>query len=569
MLELIEKLIREKLGDLDFQLLSGEARAHFSTNAAFTLALSLSKGGEKIPPLQTAEELKSFLEEKAPPGFFAKIEVVQPGFINFWLTPETIQAEFLKMIRAGESWGKTELKKTVVIDYSAPNIAKPMSVAHLRSTIIGQSLYHIFQFAGAKVIGDNHLGDWGKQFGILIVAYKETLKQNPEFKEPTIEDLMQLYVSYSGRAKENPVLNEAARAETVKLQQGDKNNLKLWQKFYKLSLKEFESVYKVLGVKFDYYLGESFYNPMLADLVESALKKGVARKSEGAVVIPLDEAGLPPYVIQKSDGAHLYSTTDLATLKYRIEKFKADLILYVVGNDQALHFNQLFGAARKMGLVEDEELVHVKFGLILSSDLKKLSTRAGRHISLLQVIDEAIKKAREVVGVKQPDLSEAEKEKIAKIVGLGALKYNDLSQNRMSDITFDWDRMLSLEGNSAPYLQYTYARFRSILRKAPKSLIPKRGLDPVALNKEVDLGLVLKLAYFPEIIKSVTVNYYPHYLANYLYELARLMNSFYEKEPVLKSEPALREARLALVKKTAETLKVGLDLLGIKTIEKI
>lgn len=561
---MIEKLIREKLGDLDFQLLAGENRAHFSTNAAFVFGEQ-----QKISPLEAAEELKSFLEAKSPQGFFSKIEIASPGFINFWLTPETIQAEFLKMVKAGESWGKAELKKTVVIDYSAPNIAKPMSVAHLRSTIIGQSLYNIFQFAGAKVIGDNHLGDWGKQFGILIAAYKEALPNKPEFEKPTIEDLMKLYVDYSARAKVDEILNEKAKAETVKLQQGDKENLKLWQKFYKLSLKEFEAVYKVLGVKFDYYLGESFYNPMLSDLVREATLKGVAKKSEGAVIIPLDKDDLPPYVVQKSDEAYLYSTTDLATLKYRIEKFKADLILYVVGNDQALHFNQLFAAGRKMGLVKNTGLVHVKFGLILSSDLKKLSTRAGRYISLLEVIDEAIKKAKKVVEAKQPDLVESEKEKIAKIVGLGALVYNDLSQNRMSDITFDWDRMLALEGNSAPYLQYTYARLRSILRKTPKSILPKKGFDPAALNKEADLALILKMAYFPEIIKSATMNYYPHYLANYLYELARLMNSFYEKEPVLKSEPVLREARLALVKKTAETLKIGLGLLGIKTIEKI
>jgi len=563
MFETLKELLEKKVGRAAFKLSlpEFEEHGHLSTNAAF--ALAAQKG---ISPLEAAEEIKNYLQERAPANFFAQIKIAPPGFINLWLNQEPLMAEFLRILAAGKDWGRGQCRRRVVIDYSHPNIAKPMSVAHLRSTIIGHSLYSIFKFRGWEVIGDNHLGDWGKQFGVLIAAFKEVRKMKKRgWQKPTVEDLLQLYVDYSKRLVSDATLDERAREETRKLQAGDPTNLRLWRQFYRVSLREFERVYRLLGVKFDYYLGESFYAPLLPKVVGAALRQGVAKRSEGAVIIPLDEANLPPYLIQKSDGSYLYSTTDIAAVWYRFKKFRPDLILYVVDNSQSLHFAQLFASIRKLGWQKKEQLVHVKFGLVLGEDLKKLSTRAGRHLSLLAVIEEAVSRAEKVVQEKQPQLDRAERNKIARVVGIGALKYNDLSQNRLSDIVFDWEKMLSLESNSAPYLQYTYVRLKSILRKAKRR---------PALSRSASLGpaetkLVLKLAYFPEVLEEITENYFPHYLANYLYQLAKMVNSFYEKEPVLRAERDTGALRLNLVRAAALVLKSGLNLLGIKTVEQI
>ena len=542
-----------------------EAHGHYTTSVALRLAKEL-----KRPPMEVAEEIATKIRAGDSEKFFERVEAALPGFVNMWIAPKVIQDSLKEIVKAGQKWGKPrktpftwsrgKQKKTVVIDYSHPNIAKPMGVHHLRSTIIGDALYRIFTFSGWNTISDNHLGDWGKQFGVLITAWKELLEKPHNI---SIDFLMQLYVDYSARMKTDEALHKRAREEVKKLQNGDRENVKLWKEFYRVSLAEFNNVYKLLGIRFDYFLSESFYNTMLAGIVEDALKKGVAIQSEGAIIIPIE--GKAPFVIQKSDEAFLYSTTDLAAIIYRNKKFKPDLALYVVDNGQSLHFEQLFEAAKKLGYTRGETLAHVKFGLILGEDLKKLSTRGGKHIKLDEVIEEAIEKARAIVQEKRIDLSEAEKSKVANAVGIGSLKYNDLSQNRQSDIAFRWEKMLNLEGNSAPYLMYTHARLKSILRKMKVS----RSFDASMLTGAHELRLIRMLLQFPVVIEQITKNYFPHYLTDYCYALAGEANAFYHSSPILQSEPKLQKARLALVVAVTETLHTGLNLLGIEAPEKM
>lgn len=539
---------------------------HYTTNVAFALA----KETRKVP-LEVARELVEKIRLSDVGHMIEKAEAVAPGFVNITLLSQTLREEFGSIVKAGAKWGmplgilRRGSGQAVVIDYSAPNIAKPMSVGHLRSTIIGAALYNIFRFSGWKTIGDNHLGDWGRQFGILIAAYKERPATSDKRQgKATIGDLMRLYVDYNARMKEDAALEERARLETKKLQDGDRENTKLWKQFYKISLAEFKKIYTLLGVKFDYSYGESHYKDMLSGIVSDALSKGVAVRSEGAVIIPVPDKA--PLVIQKSDEAFLYATTDIATVKQRVKQWKPDLILYVVGNEQTLHLEQLFYAVKQLQIVSRETMSHVKFGMILGEDMKKLSTRAGKHIALEEVIEEAIERARAVVDEKRPDLSERERAKIAKAIGIAALKYNDLSQNRQSDIAFQWDKMLNLEGNSAPYLMYSYARLKSIIRKAGR----KRTIfDAKALASPLELGLVAKLIRFPEVLHEITQSYFPHHLTDYLYELAKEVSAFYEQEPVLKAAPDVRAARLALIGAVAQTMKTGLGLLGIETLEKM
>ncbi len=460
----------------------------------------------------------------------------------------------------------------MIVEYSQPNIAKPLHIGHLRSTIIGDALANVYEFAGNKVIRWNYLGDWGTQFGKVIAAYKRWGNEEMLKKDP-INALNDLYIRFHEHADENSNFEEEGRVEFKKLEDGDKENRKLWARFKKESIKELERAYKLLGVSFDIWIGEAYYEKELPGIIKELEKDGVAVESQGALVVPLDEFNIPPGLIRKSDGATLYLTRDIANLKYRIERYKPDKILYVVDNGQSLHFQQLFGIAGILGMRE-AELRHVKFGLVLSEDMKKLSTRGGGAISLLEVIEEAIKRAGKIVNEKHPELDKSKKDEIARIVGVGALKYNDLSQNRKQDITFNWDRMLSFEGNSGPYIQYTYVRLRSILRKAglsagasKKSRIPK--LNKEALEKPSDEALVLKLVAFPGVIEEVVENQFPNYLANYLHDLAREANSYYEREPVLKAEGDERVLRLHLVAQTAIVIKTGLGLLGIEVVEQM
>ncbi|PIT92846.1 MAG: arginine--tRNA ligase [Candidatus Harrisonbacteria bacterium CG10_big_fil_rev_8_21_14_0_10_42_17] len=556
----IISLIHDALGDdrEDVQVVVSETPEHGHYSSSIALRIAKRDGRN---PMEVAESLAQFMRKQDNGAMFQRIDVAPPGFINFWLSEHALHESFQTIVKAGSLWGTPDAsfnKGTVVIDYSHPNIAKPMSVAHLRSTIIGNALYRTFTFCGWKTIGDNHLGDWGKQFGILIAAYKE----HPIEGDITIERLMKLYVDYNRRMKEDNQLEERAREEIKKLQEGDVENKQLWQSFYDVSLREFERFYNLLDISFDYYNGESFYNNRLPTLVKEALQRGVAQESEGAIVIPTSTK--TPFLIRKQDGAYLYSTTDIAAVEYRVREFKPTHILYVVDNGQSLHFQQLFEAVKKLGFIHQEVLVHVKFGLLLGEDLKKLSTRAGKHISLEAVIDEAIQRARAIVQSKREDLSEEEQETIARMVGLGALKYNDLSQNRQSDITFQWDKMLNLEGNSAPYIMYTHARLCSILRKSDTALF-----DASSLHEPGEFMLVLRLLQFPDVVKRVTELYYPHFLTDYLFTLAKEANQFYQTVPVLKADATFRAVRLRLIKAVADTLKTGLGLLGISAPEKM
>ncbi len=563
MISEVKKLVIEAVGQGVEAVVDIAPEAKFGDYTT-PIALSLAKTRER-PPLEVAEEIAAKIRSLPGSNRFAKIEVAPPGFINFYLSDQTLHFALAEISKSGAKWGmpKNKAQVTVVIDYSSPNIAKPMSVGHLRSTIIGAALYNVFKFSGWKTIGDNHLGDWGRQFGILISAWKDAQKIKGTKQEASINDLMRLYVDYNALMKEDVKREERARFETKKLQDGDSENTKLWKRFYKISLSEFKKIYSLLGVKFDYSYGESHYQKMLPAIVSDAIQKSVAIRSEGAVIIPVP--GKAPLVIQKSDEAFLYGTTDIATVKQRVTKWKPSLILYVIGNEQALHLEQMFYAVKQLGLVSQQKLVHVKFGLILGEDLKKLSTRAGKHIALDEVIKEAVERAKKITGDKRPDLSARENNKIAKTIGIAALKYNDLSQNRQSDIAFHWDKMLNLEGNSAPYIMYTYARLKSVLRKAGLS----RKANFSLLNKDSERALIKKLIQFPDIVIGVIQTYFPHQLTDYLYELTKLANYFYQTEPILQADPGLKKARLKLISATAQTIKTGLSLLGIKALEQM
>jgi len=545
-----------------------ELFGHYSTN--FALRAAKTKG---VPPLELAREYAARITADAPAGFFQKVEAAAPGFINFWLSDATMQRAFAALARDKKyGAGVVGKGKTVIVEYSQPNIAKKMHVGHMRTTIIGAALANILELSGYKVIRWNYLGDWGTQFGKLIAAYKmwgdkKSVEENP------IETLQQLYVRFHEEMKSDPALEKRGQAEFKKLEEGDRENRRLWEWFKKESLEEFMKMYKILDVDFDVWIGEAFFEREMRATVKELMDAHIAERSEGAVVVKLDTAGLPPALIQKSDGASLYLTRDIANLRYRLKKYKPVKILYVVGNEQALAFEQLFAVAKLLGW-NSAELKHIKYGLVLGSGGKKLSTREGTAQLLEGVIAEAVDRARQVIEIKNPDLAPEKKIEIATTVALGALRYNDLKENRTTDIIFDWEKMLDFSGDSAPYLQYTYARLKSILRKAkdvyPKTKIPDPKTDVSSLDRTTELALMRKLFEFPDIVERAGELYSTSTLAVYLYKLAVAANKFYETTPILKDDdPARRAARLLLAATAAEVLQKGLGLLGIKTLEKI
>lgn len=552
---------------IDLSVPEAGAFGHYSTNIAMRLAKAR---GEK--PMELAEKLAAAIADFAPAGFFEKVEAAAPGFVNFWLSKKAVQEEFAKVIHE-KNFGKSDLgnKKTVIVEYSQPNIAKRMHLGHFRNTMIGDAIANIFDALGYNVIRWNYLGDWGTQFGKLIAAYKLWGKKEDIEKAP-IEELQKLYVRFHEEMKLNPELEKNGQEEFQKLEAGDPENRKLWEWFKKESLTEFERIYKLLGVDFDVWIGESFFEKDLKPITEGLLKEGIAERSEGAVVVRLDEYNLPPALIEKSDGASLYLTRDIANLRYRLEKYKPAKMLYVVANDQSLHFEQLFRVAEKMGL-RGADIRHLKYGLSLGEAGKKFSTREGRTILVEEVIAKAIELSRRVIEEKARELSDEEKGEVAQAVGIGALKYNDLKENRMTDIIFDWDKMLDFSGDSAPYLQYTYARLQSILRKAKNEL----GIEDYdrqenlhKLDSEVELALMRKVFEFPEVVGKAGELCATSILAAYLYKLAVAANKFYETTPILKDENVTRRlARLSLAAVAARTLAAGLQLLGIKAPEKI
>ncbi|MBK9710756.1 MAG: arginine--tRNA ligase [Kouleothrix sp.] len=508
-------------------------------------------------------------------------------FLNFSLDPARLTAAVLEEIEElGPRYGSDDqgAGKTAVIDYSSPNVAKLMHVGHIRSTIIGQALYNIFSFLGYKTIGDNHLGDWGKQFGMNIAAIVKWGKPPGEGEE-ALAQIDKLYAQYARMAKEDPALDDEARAWSLRLEQGDVTARELWQWMVDLTISANRRNYERLGVHFDHIYGESFYEPMLAEVIQEALDKQVAYRDEnGAVVVDLGNS-LPTFLLQRSDGGTLYHTRDVATVKFRLADFNPSQILYVVGMPQELHFRQLFALVRAMGYAEDVELAHIKFGTVFDQNGRPLSTRAGNMIYLADLLDDAHRRARAVVEQASPDLPEDEKDSVAEIVGVGSVVYNDLYQDPRRNITLDWERMLSLEGNSAPYIQYMYARCRSIMRKAsegpgvsvqgselsmavpdPRPLAP----DPRLLTHPSELAVVKQLAKLPGAAREAGARYAPFVVAEWCYETARALSGFYRDCSVLRAEtPDLRAARLQLVAATAQALRNGLALLGLRAPERM
>lgn len=568
----IKTLLKKLFGAdalIDISVPDEELFGHYATN--FALREAKTRG---VPPMELAREYAARIAAAAPAGFFQKVEAAAPGFINFWLSDAAMQKEFAVIAHEKKyGLGVGGKGKTVIVEYSSPNIAKAMQVGHLRNTIIGAALSNILEYSGYRVVRWNYLGDWGTQFGKLIAAYKLWGDKNAVEKDP-IETLQALYVRFHAEMKTNPALEKRGQEEFKKLEDGDRANRKLWEWFKKESLVEFERTYKTLGVDFDVWLGEHFFEKEMRPIVKELLQRKIAERSEGAIIVPLGSVGLPPAIIEKSDGASIYLTRDVANLRYRLKKYKPEKILYVVGNEQALHFEQLFAVAHMLGM-DTVELKHIKYGLVLGEGGKKLSTRAGTAQSLKEVIDEAIGKAREVVEIKNPGLSAKEKDEVAFVIAMGALKYNDLKENRATDIIFNWEKMLDFSGDSAPYLQYTYARLKSILRKSKitKGIFQmnfRSRADVASLTRTTELALMRKLFEFPDVVARAGELYSTSTIATYLYKLAVAANKFYETTPILKDEDAARlRARLLLVATAADVLQKGLGLLGIRTLEKI
>ena len=585
----------------------------------------------KQNPRELAQKIADELNGK---GAFAHAEVAGPGFINLRLSPEFLAQQIHTALNdARFGIAETDKPQTVVIDYSSPNLAKEMHVGHLRSSIIGDSISRVLEFMGNTVIRQNHVGDWGTQFGMLVAYLVEQQKDNAAFE---LADLEQFYRAAKVRFDEDPAFADTAREYVVKLQGGDETVLALWKQFVDISLSHAQAVYDMLGLKLrpEDVAGESKYNDDLQSVVDDLVQKGLAVEDDGAKVVFLDEfktkEGEPAaFIVQKQGGGFLYASTDLACLRYRIGCLKADRLLYIVDHRQALHFEQLFITSRKAGyLPENVKAEFIGFGTMMGKDGKPFKTRSGDTVKLVNLLDEAVNRAEQIVKEKNPkwqltteledglkkissltnsdnlknklkynlenkkleitlendvvyhlpidkidkivsgaeeytDTALSDAEKIARVVGIGAVKYADLSKNRTSDYVFDWDVMLSFEGNTAPYLQYAYTRVQSVFRKAGEWDVTA----PIVLTELLEKQLVVELLKFEDILQSVADTAYPHYLATYLYQLATLFSRFYEACPILKAEGAARDTRLNLARLTGETLKTGLGLLGIGVLD--
>ena len=493
--------------------------------------------------------------------------VAGAGFINFTLRADAVAKKAAELF-ADERLGvaRSTSPKKIVIDFGSPNVAKPMHVGHIRSTALGDALARIATFIGHDVIRDNHIGDWGTQFGMVIWGWKNLLDREALQRDPLAE-IVRVYKETNARSTSDPAVREACRQELVKLQSGDKENTGIWNECVALSMQDFEHVYELLDIHYDIQCGESFYDDRLAGVVDRLLKSKIAEVSEGAVVVffrGVPELADKPCIIRKSDGGFNYATSDIATVEYRINELTRDTLWYVVGAPQTLHFRQIFEIARREGYKADFR--HIPFGNVLGEDRKLMKTRSGENVPLRQLLEEACVRARKIVEEKNPGLTEAEKIDIARTIGIGAVKYADLSQYRMTDYIFSWDKMLALQGNTAPYLQNAYVRIRSIFRKAGESA-PKT--DKFVLNESAEITLAKRLCQFAEIVPQVLNDFRPNILANYLFELADGFHAFYEACPVLRSDEPVRGSRLALCDLTGRILQRGLDLLGIKVPEKM
>lgn len=532
----------------------------YQSNVAMVLAKQVKRNPREVASAIVAEFDGGEISETP--------ELAGPGFINFRVKGEHLEARLIELLADETQLGvaSDSKPKTIVIDYSAPNVAKPMHVGHIRGTILGDSIARIARFLGHTVIADNHIGDWGTQFGMILWGWKQLLDEKQLEADP-ITELLRIYREVNAKTKEDEALRDECRNELVQLQNGDPDNLAIWERCIKLSKIGLQRIYDRLDIEFDLWLGESYYNDQLAPLVDDLLQSGIAEESNGAICVFFpDEPQMAdkPAIVRKSDGGFLYATTDLATIDYRLEELKADAVWYVVGAPQQLHFDQIFSISERRG--QKAELKFIPFGSILGKDRKMLRTRSGDTVQLADVLDESVERARVIVDEKNPDFTEAERKEIAEIIGIGSVKYAELSQFRMTDYIFDWDTMLALKGNTAPYLINAYVRTRAIFRKLGSDFA---GAENITFTADAEKELTIKLAQFAETVPAVLSDFRPNTLATYLYELATTYHRFWEACPVLKEEGVVRETRLALCEMTGRVLRCGLGLLGIKTTEKM
>ncbi len=527
----------------------------FQYNGAMALAKELKQNPRKI-----AEDIASKLESNE---LFSKVEVAGPGFINLTINREFLEESLIASLDSRAGVGKKEEQIRVVVDYSSPNMAKQMHVGHLRSTIIGDTIANLFEFLGDEVIRQNHIGDWGTQFGMLVAYFEET-GANADAK---LSDLEQFYKEAKARFDENEEFATKSRQNVVKLQSGDKATLKLWKTFIEKSLHHAQDIYNSLGVKLDnsHVRGESAYNDNLENIVKELEQRGIAKESQGAKCLFFEDSETP-LIIQKADGGYLYATTDLAAIKFRVQELGAKRVCYVVDARQAEHFKQVFKTAKSAGFAnEDTLLEHIAFGMMLDKSGKPFKTRSGGTVKLKELIDEAVDRAKSVIS-RASEYDEQELEHIAKVVGIGSLKYADLSINRQSNYIFDWDKMLSLDGNTALYMQYAYARINSILNRAEEFKIVKP-----TFSDELERRLALKILNLEDTLNRAYKEAMPHLITNYLYELVSLFMRFYEQNPILKEgvDEEQKNSRLILAKATANAIKVSLNILGIEVLERI
>lgn len=561
--KIFEATVKKVYGDIETKKIevsvaTNEKFGDFQTNFAMMNSKIIGKN-----PRAIAQEIVDNLE---PNNVIDKLEIAGPGFINIFLKSEYL-GELLKKSR-NEKYDFSFLNRDgdVIIDFSSPNIAKRMHIGHLRSTIIGDSVARIYRYLGYHLVADNHIGDWGTQFGKLIIGYRRWLNQEA-YKENAIEELERVYVEFTKQSEEHPELEEEARLELKKLQDGDEENYALWKEFIKVSLDEYEKLYTRLDVHFDTYYGESFYHPMMQGVVDELVEKGLAVEDDGAKVVFFpEEDNLFPCIVQKKDGAFLYSTSDIATIKFRRENYNVNKLIYLTDERQQDHFKQFFKITEMLGW--DVEKYHIWFGIMRFAD-GVFSTRKGNVIRLEQLLDEGKKRAYDIVNEKNPDLSAEEKDQIAEVVGVGAIKYADLSQNRQSPIIFEWDKILSFEGNTAPYLQYSYARIQSILRKAAAEGKEIDYSKEIKIENKQERALADHIATFPMVVLKAAESFKPNIIADYLFELSKKFNSFYNSCPILNQEDDVLYSRGLIAKVAGETIKEGLSLLGIKTLDRM
>lgn len=576
--KILEKAIKKSgynvPDNFDLQLPKDKAWGDWATTVSHQIQAQLTKRKSHIKIDNPNNICEKIIENIKEDDSFEFKNI--SGFININIKDNKLIENLSSISEKKEKYGMSDVGKgkTVVIDYSSPNIAKPFSIGHFRATIIGQAVYNICKFNGYDVVGDNHLGDWGTQFGKLLTAYVHWGDRSKIEKNP-IKEFYNLYVKFHNEVEKNPELETEARSWFKRLEEGDKEAKDIWKWTVKLSMDEFEDIYDILGVQFDEILGESFYEDKMDEIIQTCEEKKIAKwekaldkdgkehSTEKVLLIDLSKQGYDtPALLKKSDGTTLYMTRDLAAAKYRIKRWDPEKILYAVGNEQLLYFKQLFKVLEMMG--EDiDRFEHIGFGFMRLKD-GRMSTRKGRTVFIRDVIDEVIKRAKKFVNGE--NISQYDKDEISKKVGIGAIKYADLMQNRTQDIVFDYDKIMNLKGNSGPYLQYTYARAKSVLRKANTENVEVR--ESVEID-DIEKEVLRKLAKFDDAVLSAGKAYMPNYIANYLYDLANEFNSFYQKAPIIGASDDKKVLRLAITSATAQVLKNGLELLGIETLEKM